>query len=286
MNCTHVEKLLALHVENDLNGEQASAVTAHLAACSGCRALAGEYRASQSLLRLHTPPEFDGAFFDAVRRAVREEIDRDAAPSVFARFADFARLANFARLAGQTSPRQMAFAASLAVFALVFGATALRSWHDRSEVVPGLQLAASGDAMAGGELKFEREVEKRDEIEFGSGAISKSSSAASRRHNATAQVALMMRRSSKSPALHVREVQPNPPDKFITAPDFENASGGAQSVAEVQNMSATEIARSSTDAAPGVLRIELQTGDPNIRIIWLTPTAANSASTKQKTDIR
>jgi hypothetical protein len=80
MNCTHIEKLLPLYVEGDLKAERAEAVRLHLDACCECRGLAAEYRESQSWLRSASAPDFDHAFFDDLRDAVRREIEQGSSP--------------------------------------------------------------------------------------------------------------------------------------------------------------------------------------------------------------
>ena len=76
MNCTHIEKLLPLYVEGDLDAERAETVLAHLNACRQCQECAAEYEESQGWLRSYSPPEFDETFFDGLRQSVQSEIAR------------------------------------------------------------------------------------------------------------------------------------------------------------------------------------------------------------------
>ena len=86
MNCEEVRAKLALHVAGDIGREdERRTVDSHLRACGGCRAVAAEWEASQRLLRLHQPPEFDAAFFDGLRRDVLRRISEPPPPSLFAR---------------------------------------------------------------------------------------------------------------------------------------------------------------------------------------------------------
>ena len=74
MNCTQVEKLIPLHAGHDLPAEQAAVVSAHLAHCTSCQALAAEFAASRDWLGTFTTPAFDETVFDEMRVAVRQEV--------------------------------------------------------------------------------------------------------------------------------------------------------------------------------------------------------------------
>ncbi|MCA1558383.1 MAG: zf-HC2 domain-containing protein, partial [Acidobacteria bacterium] len=51
MNCTAIEKLLPLYIEDDVNEDEAVNVRSHLSSCERCFQLMEEFRASQE--RLH-----------------------------------------------------------------------------------------------------------------------------------------------------------------------------------------------------------------------------------------
>ena len=78
MNCEKAKPRIPLLVENDLDAADMQQVTEHLETCHLCRHLVAEFQASQSSLRAATLPEFDEAVLAQVRMAVQDEIARTA----------------------------------------------------------------------------------------------------------------------------------------------------------------------------------------------------------------
>ncbi len=74
MNRKDMEKQIALYVEGDLPARKASAVEAHLAACSACRELADALATSQSALKSLRGETADPLLLDQVRSRVMAEI--------------------------------------------------------------------------------------------------------------------------------------------------------------------------------------------------------------------
>jgi hypothetical protein len=82
MDCSRIEELIPLYVEGDLAPEHQSSMSSHLKGCGRCAGLAREYTESQRWLRSAAPPEFDEAFFGGLRASVLAEIEsRGARPS-------------------------------------------------------------------------------------------------------------------------------------------------------------------------------------------------------------
>ena len=73
MSDRHVLSQLPLWVEGDMEGREASAVEAHLAACESCRAEAEMLRESQAWLK-SAPPPFGAEDRDSLRREVLARI--------------------------------------------------------------------------------------------------------------------------------------------------------------------------------------------------------------------
>lgn len=78
MNCKDVQELLPLHVGGDLAAKKAQALTAHLEDCSACRASAAEYRESFQLTKNSQAPVFSAEFYDEIRQSVLSDIARDS----------------------------------------------------------------------------------------------------------------------------------------------------------------------------------------------------------------
>ena len=74
MDCTNAEKLLPLYVRADLETNSHSSISSHLQLCPQCRQLADEYKDSQRWMRLYEPPEFSEEFFADIRHNVLSAI--------------------------------------------------------------------------------------------------------------------------------------------------------------------------------------------------------------------
>jgi len=256
MDCARNEKLLALQAGGDLPDAQARALSAHLRECEDCRRTAADFAAGRELLALHEPPEFDAAFFDAVRRNVLREIDGGPPPPPA-----FARLT--ALLFGR---RALALAACVA-FLVVAGSMALY-------LREGREGAGSGPRQLAGSPR-ETQPEPAAAPVINSPAIRD----AERQPKTTAtivaslphrkQLGATLRRATRAKR-DARMSEPLAP-AFVAAaaPDDTQAVNTASPGEEAASMS--EVAVLEAPAGRKMLRIELQTGDPNVRIIWLTP---------------
>ena len=255
MNCERNERLLSLHAGGDLPDGQAHALAAHLQACDACSRLASDFAAGRELLGLHEPPEFDAAFFDRIRQNVLREIDDAPPPPAFARLT--------AILFGR---RALALAACVAFLVVVAGSLALYLRERR-------EGAGSGPRqLAGSPLETQT---KTPAPAINSPAIR----ADERRPKTTATIAAPTphRRQfvanfpraprAKRDARMAEPATPQLPEAAATRdPQMDNAASRGD---ETEAMS--EVAVVAAPAERKMLRIELQTGDPNVRIIWLSP---------------
>lgn len=265
MDCGRVEQLIALHVGGDLAPGPERLVAAHLQTCAGCRRLASDFAASREMLRLHEPPEFDAAFFDPIRRNVLDEIDGAPEQNFFAPF--FSRL--FVHKA-------LAYAASVALF-VVAGALAFTLFGGRMYVVNEPSHTAQSNALRDDDDEPSRAATPSPTQPQPSTTQPPLVAARDGRSAAAAGSATRAGRASQSasPSKHSRATavesvaSVNPPTAYTprdpseTRAGIDGASPAAQEVAERK-----------------MLRIELQTGDPNVRIIWLSPQAADSRQEK------
>jgi hypothetical protein len=78
MNCKQTEELLPLHVGRDLEEKRAKLVTEHLQKCAACARVADEYRESVQLTEQFAPPVFSEAVYAGIRQRVLREIEMEA----------------------------------------------------------------------------------------------------------------------------------------------------------------------------------------------------------------
>ena len=238
INCARAEKLLALYAGSDLAPNEEHAVSTHLQACESCSRAARELASARELMRAYAPPEFDAAFFDGMRQSVMREIKREPPPSGFASL-----------IPRIFSRRALAYAAS---FAIIF-AVGLSVYKFRSgrEGAPDStkQVAESNN----GQDEIKRGVDLPAETENAMVTASppkpiETIAGQPRRRNASTV-------STSRQTIRGNRQQPHVgPSKIESVAPVEIAV----------NSSASEVERK-------MLRIELQTSDPNVRIIWLSP---------------
>ena len=76
MQCTHVEKLIPLFAGDDLPAREADALRRHLESCENCRRLAAEFEESRDWLCGFAAPQIDESMLDGVRDSVLRDIGR------------------------------------------------------------------------------------------------------------------------------------------------------------------------------------------------------------------
>jgi hypothetical protein len=241
MNCNRFEKLIPLYVEGDLDTDDLHRVAEHVRGCHSCARLANHYQASQAWLHTLTPPELDEAFFSELKQSVMQEIhSRKARPSFFQWFA------------WQWKP---AYAVAVLLL-LLFGALAFYVQSNRQSVSPnpGDFAGQGGPTTPQPEPKNappenpapKPEPEKPETLN--ENLANNTKPQASPRHR------------EKAP-----KVNPTPVN---LAPIVE-----AQiSLRDHDEINAEEMSEFGTFISSAEMtRIEIQTGDPNIRIIWFAP---------------
>ena len=80
MTCKDWEERIALHAGGDLPAADAAELEAHMAACEGCRGVAGTYGAGLELLREAHREPIGEAHYAAVRARVLAELRQDRRP--------------------------------------------------------------------------------------------------------------------------------------------------------------------------------------------------------------
>ena len=78
MNCNQAEELLPLYAGHDLEEKHATLVTEHLQTCPACARVADEYRESVQLTEQFVPPVFSEAVYAGIRQRVLREIETEA----------------------------------------------------------------------------------------------------------------------------------------------------------------------------------------------------------------
>jgi hypothetical protein len=245
MNCERVEKLLPLYVEVDLDAPSMEGVRAHLSSCEACAVVEAEFRSSQAMIHNFGVPEFGAEFYEQMRGAVLAEINSRPLQTRPSLFQTFTRSLQFPRTA---------LAASLALL-LLCGALSLILYRSMSKSGGALvSLEKSMGDFSPGDLPTESgEQGSADAIGKGGAGVSDVSVP---QREFTAGNIVRRKRTQREPARRQRE------DSLPQSSD--------ESIADIltpeRQLEATAGNSSPTQA---VARMEIQTSDPSIRIIWL-----------------
>jgi hypothetical protein len=238
MNCTIVEKLLPLYVEGDLSERETAEVRAHLSSCDDCSGLSEEFIASQSRLHNFAVPEFGAEFYEQLRGAVLREINSGPAPRPY-----------FFQTLRTLFTWRPAAAFALALLALC-GALSLILYRSLAERdAPLLAIEENMGELNPAEIKEATAQDVKDASTREGGGVVRQQGIAARdnvkRQRAGAGAQANTRRAGSIP-------------KSV---DVEDAS-----VAETMQGNGGTVEANSKQA---IARMEIQTSDPNIRIIWL-----------------
>jgi hypothetical protein len=283
MKCTRVEKFLPLHAAGDLTGHRHQrAVEQHLAACESCRRTAAEYQVSRELFRAATlSPDFDGAFYDELRDSVLARISHDRMP---APPSGFSGLFN----------ARLAYAASLALL-IVAAALALHSYTRRTPEGDARQKMIADANRARPASPTTTTTAATIKTPAGTRTQGDEPPTPPPSNESARGTKGGERRAAKSslskPGGNIETARNNSPPSLNTKTRTPSAAGQnplAPPVAALvaRRVKAGEIAATrgggrgdgGTAAQPEVSRIEIQTSDPNIRIIWLSPRAEDDAA--------
>ena len=250
MRCTHAEKLIPLFAGDDLPAREADALRRHLESCENCRRLAAEFEESRDWLRGFPAPQFDEAMLDGMRDSVLRDIGR---------------IENRAQWLQWIVPGwDLRFAASVAVLLLILLATYAYRGR-RPQTTP----------------------DKENVVKINPGGDQKHSAGDAQRNDEIVNPSPVP--AQRPPLKRMRRINGNRGVKPVRLPDL--AVVNAPIVPPIINIGpvfeppplGADMAMDDAIFNREMTRIEFQTADPNIRIIWLTPKDSDSSSTKSNT---
>ena len=243
MNCKQLDELLPLYAGRDLDEKSARLVSEHVQICSTCAQVAGEYRDAVGLTQHFAPPVFSDNVYASVRRQVMQQIeDEPTAPLLPQMFASWFR-------------PPMAWAAVSALI-IAFGFFALYLVVNRTADVqpvanihPAVNPEQTPKVMA---------TPRTTEPVGPSSAVKPGNEKRRRIHSFVNQ----------SP--HVAANAPNSSTAASISPKLRDPESTNSLPAD--------------DAIPEnpPLRVEIQTKDPNIRIIWFSQSNSKPALPNSK----
>jgi hypothetical protein len=262
MNCKNIRELLPLFVGHDLDDKRKAHVTSHVETCSECGAAVAAYRASRQLLQHFAPPQFSEDVYDGIRQSVLREIGREAAAPPESQ-----------QIASLFRPRlKLAFATALllAVAGFSYYFIAMRTSEQ-----PLISKTGAEPGTSAWEVLQPTPLPAKPDA----GTSQSSTDQNSVRRTNDAGVARPHNERKKSPGARSTLF-----DVATKAPEVASNSGDA---IRQNNKLVAPSANPAAEEKP--LRVEIQTRDQNIRIIWFAqPIKQNSPgkSSKQTQEAR
>jgi hypothetical protein len=251
MNCRRIEKLMPLFVEGDLDAEAVQNVSIHLSTCTPCSQMVSDYSASQAWLRTYEAPELDNNFFRDLKQSVMLEIEQNQSrPSWLQRLQE-------------RWQQNLAFAMALVMLILV-GAYVFTMYKGKATIEPkDFQISKGGEPKVEVNPKEKSPKVKNSEQEIpGNRRVV--------RHS--------LRRGQPNPSAK----QIDEPLSLAMEPNIEPLDRLTINIFE-NNLATNPLDLGGAEELPipsAGTRIEFQTSDPAIRIIWFAPKTNNSQSSK------
>lgn len=249
MNCKYVEPLLALYVGRDLEEEHSRLVAAHLESCTKCTLAADEYAVAGQLLQGYEPPVFSNEIYTGIREQVLNKIEREShaplKPGIFSQL-----------FLAMVQPRMRWVTAALL---LAISVTALYLSRNPLRQLPnGQQVAVPREPNQAGSRADVRSENKNA-----------SASSSSFSNNGQAGMATTL-----GPITRKRKASPG-----VVATSRSRELDKSTKVDSSTNDRVVQrvVGVSQPSSAPAPLRVEMQTSDRNIRIIWLSGQRSSAA---------
>lgn len=252
MNCKQVQELLPLYVSRDLEEKSAQLIQAHVQTCAACAASGDEYRETRHLLEEFAPPVFAEAVYNGIRQNVLREIRQGTLEPSKA----------LPQFVASLFPRRLTWAlAAVLLLAVAFSAVYFIG-NRKGTVTNDQRLADSGSgsgrpAAPPPKEQAQHPAAKPRPERVPAPGLAGGTHQFERRKNDVAN------KPAPSVAVKARD------NTQLIAEAARNSNDPAHpDVVPVSDPTKTEKA----------LRVEIQTKDPNIRIIWFSaqPTKQDS----------
>jgi len=252
MNCQQIQDLLPLYVGSELEEEESTrVVSAHLQDCETCSGAAREYRETRKLLQTFVPPTFTEEFYAQMRQSVWQKVDEKST----------ARHVFFNVVFDLFRPR-MAWAFATAVLLIALSVLGI---YVVSRRAPTAESVVSNPSSP---IQSPPIPEQPGSLSQNGASTSLSASSGTKPLTAS-----VPRKGSRHDTVHERASLAAVSQAAPVAPSPDSPS----QVSDSRHLTY----RSSDDSHPP-LRMEIQTKNPNIRIIWLTSRDTKHLSTNSK----
>lgn len=238
MNCQQIDELLPLYAGHDLDEKRARLVSEHVQSCMACARVAEEYGETVELTQSFAPPVFADNVYASVRRQVMQQIeDKPTAPLLPQMFAGWFR----PRMAWAVASALIIAGGFFALYLVVNRDAKVQPVAENNPTVDRTQPNAKSMATPG-------------------------------------TIEPVSPPTPMKPAVEKPRRIPNsvnrPP---LVAVKAANSSGATDTSAKLRDPETNS--PPALDALPekAPMRVEMQTKDPNIRIIWFSQSNSKPA---------
>jgi len=246
MNCSQVEDLLPLYAGRELNDGREQAITAHLQTCARCEAAAKEYRETRQLLQEFAPPTFTNDRYAEIRQTVWRKIEAESnSPQLVEFFAGWFR----PRLVWASATALLIAASAIGIYLIENG------WSAQKQNTANAPKIGSG------------------QIEGGTRGSDQPATSSSHREVSHGRRSGNSRQYQRS---LVPKAAPNGVNLAVHSPFAQPSKIETPSQVDVP------VDADVTANADRTLRMEIQTRNPNIRIIWFAQREAKPMSPSSK----
>lgn len=236
MNCKHVEPLLPLYVGSDLEEERSQLVAAHLHSCTECARLADEYAEASRLLQRYEPPFVSDEVYSGIRGRVLNEIERKSYRPPWSSI--------FSQFLAQPRMRWITAALLLAVSVIALYLSRNRSHQMRNDPQVAVRTGEPTHADRGTDLRSENTAEFTAPPSLSGNGPDRGP-------------------DRRTPGTGKKKVNPGVAANRLRQSKNVDASTNDRVVR-------VDIDASQSTSASAPVRVELQTSNRNIRIIWLS----------------
>jgi hypothetical protein len=249
MNCKHVQELLPLYVSRDLAERSAQLIQAHLQSCASCAVSSEEYYKTHHMLQEFAPPQFGETLYDSMRQDVLREIQRETLESPRA----------VPRFVLSLVPNRLTWALAAALLFVV----ALSAVY----VVTKRRGSGTSDQQ--------HLVDRRNTVD--QPAVSPASPERAQPPDSPEQKRRGLAGFTNPQVRRRQTIDRRAPSTSVETPDQTKLiAEAARNSNNPANRDAVTVGDSSKTEKP--LRMEIQTTDPNIRIIWFSAQPAKQDS--------
>jgi hypothetical protein len=260
MNCSAIEQWIPLFVEGDLDNQKTDLLEAHVISCEGCSQILVQFQESQASLKNYLPPSFDELSLGQMRKRVLVRIEESPRHVI--------------RLRSLFDTRRWAPVLAAAALLLMAVSLGFYFYSGRGAAVPSDQIGS-----VPGELPAPDAAIDHPQRESSNVVIAK-------RLN-------IKKRRVTNPVK--QGVEPPNPEEILESPIIsqieETATQSFSSEEWVEpfpdaewDSRFSEWSAWSTSTGITNTKIEIQTSDPDVRIIWFAPRANSNSSTRTDAD--